>query len=217
MSTTPTTNVWQTMWSEGRIGFHEAGGNHYLANYIDYLGHGRRVLVPLCGKTVDLAFLAARGHTVIGVEFVEAAARAFFAERNLVPTEIAATTESLLRLSAGAITIVVGDFFAVTTNDVGFIDAFYDRAAMIALPSDVRARYVEHLQSLVTFGAPGLLVTFEYDAALMNGPPFPVFESEVHARYGQERVQELAHHTLAHPRLSAAGGIGVERCYIVTR
>ena len=205
------------MWREGRIGFHEASGNGYLRTYVDYLGQGRRVLVPLCGKTVDMAFLAARGHTVVGVEFVEAAARAFFAERDLVPTETPATENSLLRLSAGAVTIVVGDFFAATTDDVGFIDAFYDRAALIALAPGVRGRYVEHLKSLVTFGAPGLLITFEYDAALMDGPPFPVFAVEVLQRFGQERVHELAHGPVPQPRLNAAGGVGTERCYHISR
>jgi thiopurine S-methyltransferase len=74
---------WQARWDTGQIGFHEGRPNRYLTEFVDTLGEGRRVLVPLCGKTVDLAYLAERGHQVVGVELVEAAVIGFFAEREL--------------------------------------------------------------------------------------------------------------------------------------
>jgi hypothetical protein len=69
----------------GQIGFHEGAPNAFLQEHVAKLGASRQVLVPLCGKSEDLAFLAARGHAVVGVELVEDAVRAFFSEHGLTP------------------------------------------------------------------------------------------------------------------------------------
>ena len=79
-------DFWRARWSEGRIGFHEGAPNAHLRQNLDVLAGARRVLVPLCGKAEDLAFLAASGREVVGVELVEDAVRAFFAEHGLAPT-----------------------------------------------------------------------------------------------------------------------------------
>ncbi|MBL9037808.1 MAG: hypothetical protein JNG84_04760, partial [Archangium sp.] len=92
---------WVTRWNEGRIGFHEGKPNAWLARHHAELGHTQRVLVPLCGKSEDLAYLAALGHQVVGVELVELAARAFFTEHSLTPTE--SRRGQLVSLQAGGV------------------------------------------------------------------------------------------------------------------
>lgn len=201
---------WKTAWSEGRIAFHEGKPNSLLEQFADRIS-GTTVLVPLCGKTDDLAFLAGRGHTVIGVELVEDAAQAFFAEHGLTPT--VTRSGAVARYTAGAVTILAGDLFAVTPADVGAIDAIYDRAALVALPADLRVRYLAHLRALAPGATPVLLVTLAYPQDRMSGPPFSVSDEEVRASY--PTVEQLAERRATGGRVGEVEG-AVERCYAVT-
>jgi thiopurine S-methyltransferase len=200
---------WIERWREGRIGFHEGRPNQFLEGNVDRLGEHRRVLVPLCGKAEDLAFLAARGHTVVGVELVEDAVRAFFDEHAVVPS--IERRDAHVAYTAGAITIVAGDFFAVTRELVGPIDALYDRAALIALPPELRPRYAAHVRSLVAPGSPGIVVTLEYPQEQFQGPPFSVPESELRTRYG-DAIELLGES----PDDKVPGRTGTERAWAVT-
>ena len=202
---------WIDRWREGRIAFHEGAPNTFLVKHHTQLA-GPRVLVPLCGKTEDLAFLAGQGHEVIGVELVEDAVRAFFAEHAATPD--IATRGAATAYTAGTITILAGDFFAIRPSEVGAIDAIYDRAALIALPAPTRRRYVEHLRTLAPAGTRVLLVTLEYPQDAAEGPPFSVPEDEVRALYASA--------ALVDDRAATGGrlverGIPVrERCYVAT-
>lgn len=202
---------WAQRWSEGKIGFHEGRANKWLAQFVDELGTERTVLVPLCGKTEDLAFLAGRGHHVVGIEAIETAVQAFFKEHDLTPA--VATRGKMKAYTAGNVTLLTGDFFAATATDVGPIDAFYDRAALIALPDDVRPRYVEHVKSLVAPNAKGLLVTFEYPKDKMQPPPHSVGEAEVRALY--KNVRPLGDAAVEEERFVTLGVPVHERCFAV--
>jgi len=180
---------WRARWSEGRIGFHEGTSNAYLRKNVDVLAGARRVLVPLCGKAEDLAFLAAAGHEVVGVELVEDAVRAFFSEHGREPT--VSSEGPLTRYVHGNVTLWAGDLFEATSERLGTFDAWYDRAALIALPPPLRARYVPHLRSLLRPGAVGLLVTVEYAQDKREGPPFSVEEAEVRSRFSGVEVRLL--------------------------
>lgn len=200
---------WLARWQSGQINFHEGRPNRFLDRHAHHLGSGRRVLVPLCGKAVDVAYLAARGHQVVGVELAVDAVDAFFAEHALRPTVERAGDLAVYR--AGAITIVAGDLFATTAAVVGPVDALYDRAALIALPAATRPAYVAHLRGLLPAGAPGMVVTIEYPQALMDGPPFSVDEDEVRRHWaGAALVDE---DDVELPRLRASGQVGRERCF----
>ncbi|MEJ7733927.1 MAG: hypothetical protein WKG00_32625 [Polyangiaceae bacterium] len=219
---------WAERWKDGRIGFHEGRPNRWLEQHLSRLGARRRVLVPLCGKTEDMAFLASRGHQVVGVELVEDAARAFFTEHGLSPEHSAAGPFQVLE--AGGVRILVGDFFATTPELLGGVDALYDRAALIALPADLRRRYAAHLRVLLaeprqerglpaeprqSSAAAGLLVTIEYAQALNDGPPFAVLADEVRRLYGDLELAELGEGVADAPALRAAGVPAGERCWLV--
>ena len=175
---------WRERWRSGQIGFHRGDVNPFLRAHLDaLLGAGpdpRRVLVPLCGKSVDLEFLAAQGAEVVGVELVEDAASAFFAERGLTPAVTRA--DGVARYAARGITIVVGDFFAQDAAGLGTFDAVWDRAALVALPPALRSRYAPHLASFVRPAGRLLLVTFVFDGPPV-GPPHSVPDDEVRALF----------------------------------
>lgn len=173
---------WHARWREGRIGFHQADGNPLLKAHLPALGleRGARLFLPLCGKTGDIPWLMDQGYAVAGAELSEIAVEALFAEMALTP-EITRTGD-LKRYSAPGIDIFAGDMFAMTPAMLGHVTAVYDRASLVALPRDVRARYAPFLVAL-SGGAPHLLIAFDYDASTVNGPPFPVPEAEIRAIY----------------------------------
>jgi thiopurine S-methyltransferase len=182
-----TPEYWHERWREGRIGFHLPDPNPRLVTHHDQLADCRRVLVPLCGKSADLAWLAMQGHEVVGVELSELAARAFFEERRLEPS--LRDRGGFVEYTHGAVTILVGDFFATDRELIASCDAAYDRAALIALPPELRARYVTHLLGLLSPKAKLLLLTLHYDAA--GGPPFDVAPHEVSSSYAGTKLSLL--------------------------
>lgn len=195
-------SFWRDRWANGQTGWQEPAPNHFLTAHhaVLGLGPGRRVLVPLSGKTPDLAFLAEAGAEAIGSELVESAARAFFDERGL-SAERTALGEHV-RLSAGRVSIVVGDFFTLTSAQLGVIDAIYDRAAVVALPAPMRERYAARLRALAP-GAAMLTVTFAHDGA-PDVPPFAVERPELDRLYGAANVHFLGERDLYHPESTLA-------------
>jgi thiopurine S-methyltransferase len=178
---------WLARWRDGRIAFHEGRPNRLLERHVARLAGCHRVLVPLCGKAEDLAFLAAHGHAVVGVELSEQAVREFFAAHGLAPS--VTPRGELVEYRAGAITVLVGDMFAATPALVGAVDALYDRAALIALPPDLRRRYAAQLRALLPAGARALVINLEYDQALMTGPPFAVLEPELRSLFAGATIE----------------------------
>ena len=76
------TDFWLERWQNNQTGFHQDEINSYLTRYWSGLGltQGSRVLVPLCGKSLDMLWLAEQGHSVVGIELSRLAIEAFFHE-----------------------------------------------------------------------------------------------------------------------------------------
>ncbi len=176
-------DFWQARWARDEIGFHLDEVNPYLLRYWSQLSaqSGERVLVPLCGKTLDLRWLAAQGLQVLGVELSRKAIEDFFVEQGLEPQ--IEEQGAFVRFRVDAIELWCGDFFALTAADVEQCHLFYDRAALIALPLEMRQRYAAHLQAILPQACRGLLVTLDYPQEQMNGPPFAVPAEQVQAFY----------------------------------
>ncbi|MBM4373664.1 MAG: thiopurine S-methyltransferase [Deltaproteobacteria bacterium] len=196
---------WRARWQEGKIGFHEGRPNRMLERYVALLSGAKRVLVPLCGKAEDLAYLAHAGHEVVGVELVESAVRGFFEEHGLVPVVRDAGAHRLYE--SGPYRLVAGDFFTAPLELLGPLDGLYDRAALIALPEPMRRSYVAALRRLLPEGAPGLVVTIDYDVSRMDGPPFAVSEAHVRELYQGLEVRVLEVEAGVDARLAALDGV----------
>ena len=173
------TDFWLQRWNEGRTGFHRGEVMPLLEKHWPALGvpAAGRVFVPLAGKSLDMHWLAAQGHAVLGVELSPLAVQAFFAEAGLQP-EVATDADGIHH-RAGHLDLVQGDVFALSASTLATIDAVYDRAAIIALPPTMRARYVSQVYGRLPRGCRGLLITLEYPQAEKIGPPFSVEEAEV--------------------------------------
>lgn len=176
-------DFWHERWRNNQIGFHQARVNDYLQRFYGEWGvrAGEPVLVPLCGKSLDMVWLRERGHPVIGVELSAIAVEAFFREQGLKPERRDIGAGSVYE--AEGVRLYCADFLALTPADIGDVAAVYDRAALIALPPAMRPRYVRQVGALLAPAARGLLVTLEYPEGQMQGPPFSVTEAEVEALY----------------------------------
>jgi thiopurine S-methyltransferase len=174
---------WHARWQENRIGFHLQETNSRLVRFWPPppAAPGDRVLVPLCGKSLDMLWLLDQGYRVIGVEISRIATEALFAENSLVPA--IDQTGDFIRYRCDALDILCGDFFALDRDAAGDIDAVYDRASLIALPPAMRAAYAKQLASLLEPGTPCLLITLDYDQRQMSGPPFAVTDGEITRLY----------------------------------
>jgi thiopurine S-methyltransferase len=178
---------WHNRWQDDLIPFHKERTNHYLEKYFHRLGlaDGDRVLVPLCGKSVDMRWLREQGCTVTGVELSDIAVRDFFSEQGITASQ--RQDGDFQVLEGEGISLLSGDFFALDSTHTANVSAVYDRAALIALPDAMRARYVDHLLSLLAPEVPMLLLTFEYPAHEIDGPPFSVDEAQVRDLYANRR------------------------------
>ena len=179
-------DFWQQRWREGRIGFHQDKVMPLLQKHWPglALAPGSRVFVPLAGKSLDMAWLAARGHRVLGVELSRIAIDQFFDEHALRP----AVHESRYgtHFVAGAIELICGDVFGLDAAALADCSGVYDRAALIALPAPMRARYAGELYARLPIGCRGLLITLDFPQLEKSGPPFSVDDDEVHALYGRD-------------------------------
>lgn len=175
---------WKERWREGQIGFHQERVTPLLEQHWDAidLAPGSRVFVPLAGKTLDMLWLAARGHRVLGVEIVRLAVEQFFAENGLTPT--LHESKYGTHYTAGEIELICGDAFALDAEVLADCAGLFDRAALIALPPELRQRYAAELYSQLPPGCRGLLITLEYPQHEKDGPPFSVVEDEVRGLYG---------------------------------
>ena len=183
---------WHKKWDSNQIGFHQPEVNAYLQRHWPALAipAQARVLVPLCGKSLDLLWLAGQGHQVLGIELSEKAVEDFFGEQHLQPEVSEEGAFKVYR--AGAIELWCGDVFALKADDVADCTALYDRAALIALPAAMREQYAAHLLSILPKGLQGLLITLDYDQAQMPGPPFAVPDAEVQRLLGNEwQIEKL--------------------------
>lgn len=175
-------DFWHSRWQRNEIGFHEGKPNDLMVRYVSRLKlrPGARLFVPLCGKSADLIWLVDQGFRVAGVELSPIAVEQFFAEIQMTPE--VSHAGRLVRYSVPGLVIDQGDFFDLTAEILGEIDAVYDRAALVALPPAMRQRYASHLTS-ITACAPQLLLSFDYDPASREGPPFSVPGAIVHELY----------------------------------
>ncbi|WP_169545124.1 thiopurine S-methyltransferase [Sneathiella aquimaris] len=173
------TEFWHGLWETNNLGFHQEQGNPILAKRFSLLevAPGNRIFVPLCGKTGDIAWLLGQGYKVVGIELSELAIKQLFSGLSLEPT--ITKTGPLTLYSAPDIDIFVGDIFELNADNLGTVHGIYDRAALVALPPDMRTRYARHLIN-ITDRAPQFLICYEYDQSLMSGPPFSI--DSVHIR-----------------------------------
>lgn len=173
---------WHNKWARNETSFHKSHPNPLLVAHVKALSlaEGSVIFIPLCGKTLDIAWLLSNGYRIAGVELVETAIEQLFAELGITP-EIS-IVDKIKHYKAKNIDIYVCNIFDLSQELLGPVDVVYDRAALIALPEETRTRYTAHLMK-ITHKAPQLLIVCHYDKNLMQGPPFSIDNDEISRHY----------------------------------
>lgn len=202
---------WQRRWSRGQISFHREQVNPHLLEHADKLFPvGAPVLLPLCGKSLDLAWLAARGNPVVGVEFNALAVNQFFSGQGLEPDRT--PLGKFECFTSGQLKILLGDFFSLEKEQVSACHRVFDRAALVALDAPSRRAYVNHLLEVMPRPLELLLVTFEYRQEQMQGPPFSVTGEEIRKLYAGGDIKLLGRENISpiNPRWRDAGLVALD-------
>ncbi len=170
---------WHQRWADNEIGFHQEKINSRLRRLWPDLKipAGDTVFLPLCGKSLDMLWFIDQGYQVLGVELSAVACEDFFVENGLKYT-VSQRGHFTVYGSEG-ISLLAGDFFDLTADDLSHVSGIYDRASLIALPDTMRVQYSDHLAAVLQTGCQGILISMTYDTEKMEGPPFSVGEEEI--------------------------------------
>lgn len=212
---------WQQRWQDDQTGFHLDQVNPYLTQFWEKLNLevGSTVLVPMCGKSLDMAWLVSKKHNILGIECSEKAIQEFFSEQN-IQQEVASYGD-YYQHSDDSYNLLHGDFFKLNNEILANVEAVYDRASLVALPDGMRKDYVDLLVNSLPDNVSILLVTIEYNQDLMSGPPFSVTDEEVQALYNPFFKVEILHQCDVineQPRFKERGlDYMIERVYKISR
>ncbi|HEX3848283.1 MAG TPA: thiopurine S-methyltransferase [Steroidobacteraceae bacterium] len=213
---------WHDRWRVGQIGFHQPKVEPELERHWPLLGLApqSRIFVPLCGKTLDMVWLRARGHHVLGAEISALAIEAFCAENGVLARRRARGI-GIDVFEAEGYLLYRGDLFALAPEDTLGVAGVYDRASLMSWPPEIRARYANAMTALTAAGAVTLLVVLEYDPAQMSGPPFSVSAADLDGLYARHHsIDELSRRDILEdePRLRAKGLTRLQQvCYRLMR
>lgn len=205
-------DFWHQMWQSGKVGFHQTEINAFLQNHWKKLSLNgtETVLVPLCGKSLDMLWLAERGHSVLGVELSQKALDEFLQENRIQAQPV--RHDRFCGYELEGMTLLCGDFFHLTREACRDVKAVYDRAAIVALPEAMRQAYVDHLQRILAKGTQFLMVTMEYDQEKLSGPPFSVPEAEIRALFSEfESVEKVSEQSFSRKGVDAVEKVFVMR------
>ena len=181
---------WHQKWQKNEIGFHLNQPHPLLVKYMGCLNisPNSRIFIPLCGKSLDIHWLLGQGYHVVGVDLSPIAIQDLISTLGLSFTEM--QSGNLSHFHHPQIDLFVGDFFELNIEQLGQIDAIYDRAALVALPEQMRSQYVQHLIQ-IGGDASQLLISFEYDQSMLAGPPFSISTQQLQVYYSSEYAIQL--------------------------
>ena len=181
---------WYQKWQKNEIGFHLNQPHPLLVKYMGCLNisPNSRIFIPLCGKSLDIHWLLTQGYHVVGIDLSPIAIHDLISTLGLSFTEM--QSGNLSHFHHPQIDLFVGDFFELTIEQLGQIDAIYDRAALVALPEQMRSQYIQHLIHIGGH-ASQLLISFEYDQSMMAGPPFSISTQQLQDYYSSEYAIQL--------------------------
>ncbi len=185
LSATSINKYWQERWRAGNTKFHQSDYNVPMVECFSLLDlkQGDEVFVPLCGKSSDILWLVEQGYRVLGNELSSIAAKAFFVENDLPFTKI--LDEYFTVYQGDSVTILQGNYFDLQEHYLCSVSGVYDRAALVALPSEEREKYIQHQLSFLPKSAKIFLLNIEYLPEELNGPPYCVPEAEVTQKYSK--------------------------------
>ncbi|XP_019849402.1 PREDICTED: probable thiopurine S-methyltransferase isoform X2 [Amphimedon queenslandica] len=190
-------SYWNIRWTGGTTIWHKWEVDELLKKHYHFLQTGNNqssIFVPLCGKSIDMKWLADKGHAVVGIDIVELAAQQFFTESNIPFKKLYESTDDMMKIK-----FIVGDLFKCSVERIGSFDAIWDCNSIIAINPDDTKRYAKLLDSLLKSSGRILLSTYEFeDLSGRDQPPHNLPPDAVKGLFGEKysiAVKETLDHT----------------------
>ena len=139
-----------------------------------------------------MVWLSDRGHTIVGVEFVEEVVIEFFESANISYSVQSVTIDDnaipVYTSKDNKITIYCGDFFAFKNNNqqLGYSDFVWDNGTLTTIPPSKRSDYVLIIASLLKENDKMLLATFDFDQQEHPPLPYATTLSDVETLYSSQ-------------------------------
>lgn len=207
-ATTSRLKTWDDRWKTGRIAFHKTDVHASLRKYCDdyilesIIGGGAKILVPLCGKTVDMVYLSQKRPVgeVIGIDGIPKSIKEFITEnpelniieQPLPPSTTTATTTNVettvvQKYQGDKISLYVNDFFNVTLQDIGNVpvDGIWDRGSLVAIEPSLREQYVQQISQFIK-KPNGKYLLVAVVRSTTAGPPYSIDQAEVQRLFGKQ-------------------------------
>lgn len=176
---------WLEKWKKKETKFDQMQVNPYLIKYEKIFEslEGKKIFIPLCGKSIDILWFLTHGAEVIGVEFSEVAIETFLSENNLIYKKV--DKHPFIFYHADSLKFICGDLFQLEKNDVGEFDWIYDRASLIALDDMARVQYANKIFQLSSNQSKMFLITLSYGTTTLEPPPYSVTDEEVYSLFSK--------------------------------
>lgn len=153
--------LWDFDWKSPDLPWQVKVPHPLLVKHESAITRGRsnlKVLIPLCGISVDIVWFADRGHSVSGIEYDASGCEAFFELHNLEYDLKPLTAEfNVYKAKTKDITLYQCDFFKITSlvpSLRGSFDVIWDRAALrttVGEPEGTNEKaYLKVLRELVS-------------------------------------------------------------------
>ncbi|XP_068225242.1 probable thiopurine S-methyltransferase [Palaemon carinicauda] len=142
---------WKNRWQENKTGWHQSDVNFALLNHGPLLltEPGRRILVPLCGKSLDMKWFYDAGHTVVGIEGIEMPISEFFSEHDIPHVIERFPDGKLYKSENGRLLMYCCDLFKLNAAILGKFDAVWDRGSLVAIYEEDRESYAKLMKSIL--------------------------------------------------------------------
>ena len=186
-------SYWQSRWQKGNIGWHMDTVYPLLPQICNHLGinSDARVLVPLCGKSLDLLWLADHCDTVTGVDISQKALQHLMQQHH--ESFVKDTSHGFSIYRSDSLVLWEGDFTKLPPEQIPTQHLIYDKASIIALPAEKREHHAEKVIELSDPNTQIVIQTFEYNQSEMTGPPFSVDTQELKRLFGHRFKLKCLH------------------------
>ena len=156
--------TWAQDWETDNPEFHTDEVNAMLTKHHDEVTRGRknlRVLVPLCGKSLDMIWLADQGHSVVGVELIRKGIELFFRDNKLTYNEKSVSLSpenqgTVFKNNGKNITLYECSIFDFSAKIAGGkFDFIWDRGSMTAINMMREGRLKQYTDIMLSCLKPG--------------------------------------------------------------
>ncbi|GFN77676.1 thiopurine s-methyltransferase [Plakobranchus ocellatus] len=172
-------DYWQFRYDRGHTEWQLPYAYPTLVKHYDKLnpdGAACKVFYPMCGLSLDMAWLIEQGMTVVGVELVPHVLRMLVSDGcynwSEAPVPSLGPEATVVTRSDNRMRIYCGDMQEYTPEIEGRFDFIWDRGSIQYVRRENVQRYARSMKNLLNPGGRLLLVVVEYDLNILQDKDF---------------------------------------------